>query len=374
MSRLVIAGLVGTVAAIGIYKSFAAPTVDVDLMEDTPEQIARDTSDDAALAKLGGCTHVTSVECTVARGRVTMRVADAFDTLSTAGDDSAGDSAIAALDLQDPHAVRAALDYIGRFDVMKKPGARDRVERLLAESRILAVGELAARLLHGSSYSPVASEWEDSHKALSMDRYSVQYWSPMLTPDLEALGFTLLPGATPFAPMDASHAVGMISAQSTDQVLAFFAKQPNAQVVKQADFAMFAQRTISGVGGASGGGGTMPSQTDIAEIQRLSAEYEKTKDPATLQKLMAMSQKMQGSMPKPTAPTARVDNTGTPLDLHLSNPVDAVILETDPKNGIERMVYVFPEPTLKQTVIQYSWDLKIQPSMFPTDVIKIKAP
>jgi hypothetical protein len=353
--------VIAAVAAIGVYKSTAHPgpapqlTVEARGPDQDPMAMAGDQAARAALKVLQGCAgKPATMTCGLARARVLVHMEQAFETVTDGYDPSVIGVALASLDSTSTLLQAAAVRYLGRVAVPDAEHQRATISKLvalIADSRSLEVGGETAHALLGSALRDVGQRWLDHHKDFPHDELTLAYHRPVATPDLAQLGFKIYDPAIPYSPADTDRSLGYATHDSLDKVLAFFAKQAGAQAMDQASWQAF---FVAAIQRETNPAANQPSAADLAEIRRLQQEYQRTKDPAQMQQAAAIM-----TRPKPLGPLgSRKPNamiTGVYLR-HVDDRPAAFVVKRLPDH-VALMVFVYPEPSIHATVIEYAWSL-----------------
>jgi hypothetical protein len=368
-----LAPLVTIVAVIGLYKSTARPSPVATPWDDStgadqdPIGDARDADARVALAVLKSCAPgKPTMKCSVARGLVVAQIISDFETVTEMYDPRVLDEAYVALAGGSVPLQEAAIGYLARValpDSKLRAKAVLAIVNALAATRSLAVGAQAARALAGSPMRDVGQRWIDHHKHFPTDDQTPEFYLPMPIPDVRSLGFTRYANAIPYAVADTDRSIGYVTHDSFEQVVAFFTKQTGSPPTKPDQWMQFAVSAIQKETTAAGMMASQPTPADLKEIQRLSVEYSRTKDPALMQQVQAIMAR------KPPMPPVghRVPNgqvTGVYVS-HMDDKPTAFVVKSAPDH-VALMVFVYPEPSLQATVIEYAWSLVDADPLAPT--------
>lgn len=352
--------LIAIVVVIGVYKSTAHPdngshlTIETRGPDQDPRAAARDQQARGDLGILQGCVgKPASMACGVARGHVISEIHEAFDTVTQVYDPRVIDQALHALDSASTALQVDAVRYLGRVAIQDPDRHVEtliRLVKLIAGTRSLQVGHEAARALVGSPLRDLGQRWLDHHKDFPHDELAAAYYQPVPTPDLAKLGFTTYANAIPYSPADTDRSLGYATHDPVDKVAAFFAKQAGTPAIDPGGWQQFMMTAFQHEMDPRA---NQPSAADLAEIQRLNKEYQRTKDPALLQKVGAIM-----SAPRPLGPLGSRKPNGMVTGAYLRYAGDgrAFVIKKLPDH-IALMAFVYPEPAFKVTVIEYAWSL-----------------
>jgi len=307
------------------------------------------------------CSGVVSVRCEAMRGILRARMVDALEGLESGQDQRSLDAALAAVALgEDELDVRSAAVLVLRLFPSDQRVSRALGTLLLDPHPQLQ--EMAASVLDSASdpaWVRVAGQWTRGNRALPRARFLVETRQP---PDLAPAGFVPYPGATPFPPADADRAVGLRTNDPVDRVTKFYAAAARTKALDGAAWL----RELDRVGAPSApGAGQDPEQ---AEMQRLSAEYARTRKAALVRRMqklaMAAMRRAQRGLPPP-APRpvlsdaeAGVYLLATPPGDPGSDPWRTVRVVPLEKRGDRtvRAAVVYREEAIRSTVVQLVWD------------------
>ncbi len=361
-----IATLVASLGAVGVYKATARDAPPPPKGAHMPTRSEMYASATALVGKSTACRGaVRTPECAVTRVRVDAQIADAFDAVSATPDTTLGKEAGRALHERDIHTQLAALNYLGRLS----PAEFDRtaladVLGLLEYSRSLPVGERAAGLLGAQhpAWAAVARRYEENHKTFTHDRKNLAYWRAVDVPSTASLGVPFYPSVTAYAPADTDRSIGWITKATPAQVVAWFTTSLGAAPVATTPetWQQFLMTTLQRETTVAGG----ISTADVMEIQRLQQEFRKTHDQKLLAQIQVISKRIEAAAsgkagpPKtPTGVAVQGQVTGAYLR-HVGDttPVTAFVGAKQP-DRIVAMVFVYPEPSLGGTIIEYAWSL-----------------
>ena len=291
-----------------------------------------------------------SEDCEILRSLLVVEVTTALQETERSRDQRGTQEALAALDLfAEPEIVAAACRVLLQFP--GTPGIADKVLPLMLKSRYAEVQRIAAHLLSridGSELAQVGNIWVHNHDRLPNETPYTEY--PGFPAHYASLGFPKYPGAQWFSPADSDRSVGWSTKDSVANVSRWFsdalrspalgsaqwtaerqaAATPTIDQSKMTRMQQLMERAVKG------------DQAAIAEAQKLSEEFDKQGK--------AWERSFENSVDKLV------------LNQSLGLP-DAQFIVAQRKDGrVSRLVFVYPLPAIKQTVIQLVWDLTDYPS------------
>lgn len=299
----------------------------------------------------------TSMDCALVRGLIRAELLEDLEAIEYSRDQRGVETALMALGVEDaPEVQIAALRILGNF--ASRPEVPGQVLPLLL-GPYPAVQEVAAQVLSRTSDDNAASlgqQWTALHAS----------WRPrtafdeLEVPDhFSDLGFPAYPGAQRFGAGDSDRSIGWATGDPVAQVTAFYAKALGVEPMD--GMAWNERRTneqLQVVQSFDKGG--------MDELQKLSEEYARTMDPALLERIQAIQQRMGAQMDQASAAAdsgvAMVSDPPTSVP-----PEEARYLVAEERDGrVSRLVAVYRDPALGTTVIRMIWDLADHPAAWST--------
>ncbi len=283
-----------------------------------------------------------SFECEILYGRVRSAMILALDDLVFSKDVRSIEAGIAALAVDDAGVQRAALRVLRRFP--RRPEvAPAALPFLLGDHPVLR--RAAAEILDksGGDLARLGHQWLEAHPAPSTPDPSITAWDVDPVPDLAKLGFRPYAGWTRYPVADGKGALGYSTADPVAAVVAFYEKQTGNASVDAQGFAAIKSGKASGDA----------MRVDAQEMQRLMMEYQKTHDPAIIEKVKNMSKAMQGRASQATAAAQAgpVSLAAPPNEATLR-----IVVAEKRGDAAVKAVYVYREEAIGRTVVELVWN------------------
>jgi len=291
-----------------------------------------------------------SEDCEILRSLLVVEVTTELRETEKSRDQRGTQEALAALDLVDePEIVAAACRVLLQFP--GTPGIAEKVLPLMLKSRYAEVQSMSANLLsriEGSELAQVGNIWFQNHGRLPNDTPYTEY--PDFPAHYAKLGFPKYPGAQWFSPADSDRSVGWSTKDSVANVSRWFSDTLRSPALTGAQWAAERQAAATPI----------VDQSKMARMQQLMERAVKGDQAA-----VAEAQKLSEEFDKQGKAWERsfensVDKLLTNQSLGLP---EAQYIVAQRKDGrVSRLVFVYPLPAIKQTVIQLVWDLTDYPA------------
>ena len=291
-----------------------------------------------------------SLDCEALHNLLIGEVTVALQEIERSRDQRGTQEALAALDLVDePEIVATACRVLLQFP--GTPGIAEKVLPLMLKSRYAEVQSMSANLLsriEGSELAQVGSIWFQNHGRLPNDTPYTEY--PDFPAHYAKLGFPKYPGAQWFSPADSDRSVGWSTKDSVANVSRWFSDTLRSPALTGAQWAAERQAAATPI----------VDQSKMARMQQLMERAVKGDQAA-----VAEAQKLSEEFDKQGKAWERsfensVDKLLTNQSLGLP---EAQYIVAQRKDGrVSRLVFVYPLPAIKQTVIQLVWDLTDYPA------------
>ncbi len=303
--------------------------------------------DGADIMAAGGAARPVGEECMTApdyyacmsqRAHATGELLDALGELEGSKSPNAKAAGLAALNVNSPVVQEAALRVLGPFG-SDEAVAQAALPKLLGD--VPAVQHAAAATLQGNRrFAPMASLYASGHSS----RVDFRARST----DVTRWGFSAPPSAQSFPPGDGDRSVALRVKRPVAEIATFYGKG-----AAQSFTATQWQKYVSDKMKAS-----MPTPAEMSahvkEIDALSKEYARTKDPAVQERIRAVSdayRKKAESLPKFDSNFYDVRTAATSAARAQTR---FVVLER--QGAVDtKLAVVYDESALKETVVQISW-------------------
>lgn len=299
-----------------------------------------------------------SVDCELVRGLILAELLEDLEAIEYARDQRGVETALEALEIEDaPEVQIAALRILGNF--ANQPGVTGQVLPLLL-GPYPAVHELAALVLErtgDANAEALGRQWVELHGDW---RPTTVFDELGLPAHFSTLGFPAYPGASRFGAGDADRSIGWVTSDAAAKVTAFYA---DALGVAPLDGMAWNERRANEQLQAF----ESLDMSPMAEIEKLTEEYMRTQDPAVLERLNAVQQRMGEQMDRANEVSASGAAMVANPPTSLSPEAVSYLIAEEREGRVSRLVMIYRDPALDRTAVRMIWDLADHPPAWSTE-------
>ena len=289
-----------------------------------------------------------SLECGWLKGMVVAEVLEALEQTERSRDQRGASEAMEALDLDDePEIQVAACRVLALFPY--DTAATPKLTHMMF-SPYTQVQSMAAVLLTrdpDQKMGGLGYQYNERHRS---NPSSSPYEEKQFPPSYAKLGFPEYPGAVHFPPGDSDRSIGWATTDSASDAESKLSQMLNVKSIGYQEWNDRSQQVY-----AKGAPSIDPSAME--EIQKLSEEYAKTQDPKIIQKMEELQKKMSEPAEKAGKIMENLVNNVSNPRLGLDANTMRYFIAEEKEGRISKLIAVYPDPAIQQTVIEMMWDL-----------------
>jgi hypothetical protein len=296
-----------------------------------------------------------TLECAWLRALIRAQVLEALQTIEISRDQRGTEEALEALDVDDaPELQIAACRILGQFP--ETAGITERVPQLLF-SPYVEVQKIAANVLSRNqdpAFGALGNQWEGTHRNVPSSGEFTEL--PNLPATYAKLGFPQYPNTIRYPIADSDRSVGWATTDSLAVVATNLSKKSGIKPLSYQDWVnRMTQEGVQAVQSMS------TDMSALQELSKLSEQYAKTQDPKILEKIDAISKKMNEKGEKQNQASENSVNNIVNFSGMMSQGNIQYFIAEEKTGRVSRLIVIYNEPVFELTVIQMIWDLTDYP-------------